>query len=223
MTARLRILELPLDTSGETATTPFALVFDRLDETEAEAITDSLEAFKTETGATTVMAFPFPVALDTDEASAEGSPDAPIPGTIAYEPLETRPRLAKDYDLTSRFLTVDGEQFPWHIAADGPRVEPCDNEYPMHILWVPVLINKAIPTYAHDTPGEPVSTEPEIHVGQTWRVKGHRDLITVVNTHHIGAGSGFHFVSFKTQFGDIHMCSERSFREAYELHSEQES
>jgi hypothetical protein len=72
---RLRILELPLDTTGETATTPFVLVFDRVSVEELKSIgganaednfleeINSPEVRKA-TGARGVLFFQYDVELD---------------------------------------------------------------------------------------------------------------------------------------------------------------
>ena len=54
------------------------------------------------------------------------------PTWIEAETWEVRPIGGGGYDLL-----INGERFPWHIAAEGPRVEGCGD---FHILWVPVLV-----------------------------------------------------------------------------------
>ena len=53
------------------------------------------------------------------------------PTWIEAETWEVRPIEGGGYDLL-----INGERFPWHIAAEGPRVQGGDYQ----ILWVPVLV-----------------------------------------------------------------------------------
>lgn len=53
-------------------------------------------------------------------------------------------RLARDYEIKTNCMPkIDGEKVPWLIHADGPLVEPLDDQ--SHILWLPVLIYKPCP------------------------------------------------------------------------------
>lgn len=67
-----------------------------------------------------------------------------------------KPVVAETYELKPRGEqpTINGSPIPWHIEEDGPRVENIEPGCPFHILWVPVLINKPLPEYVHEPPGE---------------------------------------------------------------------
>lgn len=77
------------------------------------------------------------------------------------------PELAKSYEIVHRdgrlTLLVDDAEFPWHIAIDGPLVEAYDDDItaPVHILWLPVIVDRPMPTPPEGHPdGEPVDAVP---------------------------------------------------------------
>ena len=70
----------------------------------------------------------------------------------AAETWEVVPIGGDGYDLL-----INGERFPWHIDADGPRVEG-RGDY--HLLWVPVLVVSPLGS-GEVPPGEPIEPERE--------------------------------------------------------------
>lgn len=57
--------------------------------------------------------------------------------------MPTKLRLAKSFKLTRNAVLIDDEELPFHIAAEGPRIEPLDVN--MTILWLPVLVDMPCP------------------------------------------------------------------------------
>lgn len=55
MTPRIQILELPTDTAGPYATTPFVIVVDGVTEEYVEVYRDAFEGLKVDTGARAVL------------------------------------------------------------------------------------------------------------------------------------------------------------------------
>lgn len=65
---------------------------------------------------------------------------------------QERPKMAETWRIEKGVgLIVNEQVFPWHVAADpGLRVEQITDAWPVHILWVPMLIDAPLPEY-----GEP--------------------------------------------------------------------
>lgn len=67
-------------------------------------------------------------------------------------------KFAKSFELRGDAgrrpsLYIDGEQFPYHVAEEGPLVE---NRFPgvdLCVLWIPVVIEQFTPGCAHELPG----------------------------------------------------------------------
>lgn len=71
--------------------------------------------------------------------------------------------LPKSYKLTRHQLTIDGEPFPYYMDARGPRVEPVGDNFPLHVLWVPIIIDAPLPEYVEELPGVPAQPECDNH------------------------------------------------------------
>ena len=70
----------------------------------------------------------------------------------------SEPRMAQAYEIQERGLTIDGEHFPFFLEEGGPRVEQIEPGLPLHILWLPVLVEAPLAGYMHEKPGQ--SAEP---------------------------------------------------------------
>ena len=68
------------------------------------------------------------------------------------------PELAKTYKFVPReFPQIDGVDVPWFVHDQGPLIEEIAPEHPVHILWLPVLIDAPMPHPPEGRPdGEPL-------------------------------------------------------------------
>lgn len=68
------------------------------------------------------------------------------------------PEIAKNLtlDLQDRKLYVDGKEFPWHLAASGPRFDCEPVESGLCLVYLPVLAEsiEVIPPREDSTPQE---------------------------------------------------------------------
>lgn len=51
----------------------------------------------------------------------------------------SKPELATSYEVNENTLYVNGQQFPWYIAEEGPLIDTRDGADYFR-LWVPVLV-----------------------------------------------------------------------------------
>lgn len=70
--------------------------------------------------------------------------------------------MAKSYEFVrgvpGALPTINGETFPWFVDEQGPMVEAFEDDIPLHILWVPIVVDAPMPTPPEGRPeGEPVT------------------------------------------------------------------
>lgn len=56
---------------------------------------------------------------------------------------------ATSYEFSdpTKIPTIDGQEFPWYVAIEGPMVEAQPETCgATHILWIPVLVDGPMPT-----------------------------------------------------------------------------
>ena len=68
------------------------------------------------------------------------------------------PKFAKSYEFVpGKLPQIDGVDVPWFVHDGGPLVEQHESGLPVHILWLPVLIDAPMPTPPEGRPdGEPL-------------------------------------------------------------------
>ena len=74
-------------------------------------------------------------------------------------------------DCRGHELLIDGQPFPWGIAADGPRVE--GGRHGFHVLWVPILIDA--PMGDGEPDGEPLVTDEAQSMSSAIRAASRKD------------------------------------------------
>lgn len=64
-------------------------------------------------------------------------------------------RTAQSYRVHRGGLEIDGKPFPWHVIAEpGPLTQRMGVHDDMHILWLPVVVDAALPPETSFTPTE---------------------------------------------------------------------
>lgn len=70
-------------------------------------------------------------------------------------------KVVDSYDFSDReHPRIGSHEIPWHLFEVGPLVEPIGSGEHVHVLWIPVLINSALPVLPFGRPeGEPLLEE----------------------------------------------------------------
>lgn len=56
------------------------------------------------------------------------------------------PRLAKAALITPRHVIIDGDEFPYWLSEDGPRIDP-PGLHALTVLWLPVVVSRKVSTH----------------------------------------------------------------------------